>query len=60
MTTECLRSDVIHYSEEDQFDLDGGFASSQSNWDFEEDIMKTSACTCMCRTLSLVHKIDCH
>ena len=41
-------SDVIHYSEEGQFVSDGGFASSESDWDFEEDIMKISACTCTC------------
>ena len=35
-------SDVIPYSEEDQFVSDGNFASSENDWDFEED---TSACT---------------
>ena len=52
-------SDVIHYSEEDQFVSDGGFASSESDWDFEEDIMKMSACTCTCATLSRALKMDC-
>ena len=56
MTTVSENSDVIHYSE-DQFVSDSSFASSESNLDFEEDVIKMNACTCA--MLSRAHKMDC-
>ena len=46
-----IRSSIIFYN------WIIGFASSESDWDFEEYIIKMSACTCT--TLSWVHKMDC-
>ena len=52
-------SDVIDHSEDlsDGFSLDGSVASSEGDWDSEEEILGMSTCTC--GTLSQAHKTDC-
>ena len=51
-------SDVIHHSEEDLSDgffSESSVASSKSDLGFEDDIIRMSACTCMCGTLCRAH-----